>query len=633
MSIPRKLVPGDTLDFSARTHNDAVDTVGDLRTRQQTMQQGDLPDNLLIRGNLVKGMNSTGAGVPWYGVVRLTTPRAYHGGAVDEANFQNRVYLNAQLSEGELDETIGIAQHTVPGLPGPEYAIGDFLIDGVTQCRIKYSKEEEEEIGWATGESEAVDYLVPNINGQVEILWHEPMTWGSAAAQTVWALVRLTATFDEKPTFVHFELKYDLTYDSLTGTDAYILTWDEENGQWDTPEEEDDVIKVIDPNVDDDTPLRGCAGESELEVLDRGVRGVAEFKNGIYEIVQLFHKARFIEFYLDEALAITDEHKTAIIMVRGAKRMFWDGIDPDPAGDGFEVYNALLDDGGEYLFEGEKGDKGYAVYDEHDDKYWIVLMKQEDRDHWAKAQSDWDENGAACAKVEVKPCDADGTVEDDPVPSSFDVFLPRNRTKIKGDDYDPDVYTLDIILWRYTEDGTRVCASTYLRSKIGDLRWQDDTARIQTGWQLCNGAAATVNALDSPEAKDIRGRALIMYDDDDTAGDASENAVAKSLGFRWHGADGPDEADNNHPDHERMSVGAPDQLSGVGYANTPSIDSNGDTTTIGWGEYLESEADVGKPDAFKHLGPFNENEEDPAVGQDTDNRAPRYTAALIRRYK
>ena len=630
MSIPRKIFPGGRPDRSSRTRDDMVDAIDAVRAEQDAERLGNDQFVPAALGTMAHGMNFTGSDIPQYGVVRFGVPRAYHGGSIDEDNFKNTIYLNTQLSEGKLDEIIGIAQIPVRYAQGPSYAVGRFLIDGVTQCKIKYSKEEEDGIGWATGEDGEVGFLVPDVNGQVEILWHEPMTWGSAAAQTVWALVRLTSGTDAED-FVHFELKYDLAYDTLAGTDAYVLTWDAENNQWDTPEVEDDVIKVVDFNVDDDKPLRGCAGKANLAVLARGTRGIAKAKQSddgtVYEIVQLFHKARFIEFYLNEAMAVTDANKTAIVMVRGAKRMFWDGIDPDPAGSGFEVYNALLD-AGVYLYSGESGDSGYAVYDEHDDKYWIVLMKQEDRDHWAKADSDWNENGAACAKVSVKPCDADGTVEDDPVPDSFDVFLPRNRTKIKANDYDPDIYADDIILWRYTEDGTKVCASTYLTSKIGDFRWQDAATRIQTGWKPCDDDGGA-------DAPNVRGRALVMFDADDALGDGSETTVGQSVGEYKHG-----DTDNSHAKHGKDSVAdciAEHTAADVAQAIADHAD-HGKTGSYGGENQVLCEPPAAPQHSVHAAGakPLSHVSKAIAVDLDhdaTDNRGPRYTAVLVRRYK
>jgi len=171
---------------------------------------------------------------------------------------------------------------------------------------------------------------------------------------------------------VHFELKTDLDYDAgATGASAYLLTWDADNNTWDTPEDEDTVITVFDPDVDDGHPLRGLAGKADLSVLSRGVRGIAKrAANGNYEITQLFHKAKHIEFTLGAAALTTADASSAGATVDN----FFDGINPDPGNDKITVYNKLAS-GAVYIFEGDSGDKGVAVYDDQEDKYRIIQME------------------------------------------------------------------------------------------------------------------------------------------------------------------------------------------------------------------------------------------------------------------
>ena len=102
---------------------------------------------------------------------------------------------------------------------------------------------------------------------------------------------------------------------------------------------------------------------------------------------------------------------------------------------------------------------------------------------------------------------------------------------------------------------------------------------------------------------DLSARFIMQVDD---GGLADEDAPKDTGGFRWHGADGPGEADNNHPDHVWDTQQADDNL-----------------------DFIVTEIMVSDdwPDAeehAEHLGPFN-------ALKDTDNR-PRYyvSAARIR---
>lgn len=221
---------------------------------------------------------------------------------------------------------------------------------------------------------------------------------------------------------------------------------------------------------------------------------------------------------------------------------------------------------------------------------------------WAVAQSDWNENGAATPRVIVKACDSDGS---NPRGPNFFVYLPRKRAASIG--YDPDVYAADLIRWDWDHDrnrdpkSLRVCITPYLSSKIGDIRSQAENTRIQTGWLECIYA----NRL---TVRNIGHRVAMGRETENP--EANEDAAGETGGFRWHGADGPGEADNNHPDHSIESLQGDDNLDA-------SI-----------GEFLHGENEP-DPTILKHLGPFNID----SVGQDTDNRMPFMVVIKIQRYK
>jgi len=83
-----------------------------------------------------------------------------------------------------------------------------------------------------------------------------------------------------------------------------------------------------------------------------------------YWIIGGEHIARVIDFELDEALATTDANKTASVDA------YYDGGDP---GSTVEVYNRAASTN--YIFEGDSGDKGIALWDDVRGNYRIVQME------------------------------------------------------------------------------------------------------------------------------------------------------------------------------------------------------------------------------------------------------------------
>jgi len=212
--IPKQL-PGEQVDKSSRTLGETSEAVEQFQAEQFTMEWGDRSSPTTNKGNLVYAMNMTGAGIPWYGVIQLTNvndntlpPRAYQG-TLDEINFKRRVYLSAVLPQGEIEgpernELIGIAQLPVPNI-GDSYhnAVGRFLVQGVTQCKVHYASEEELRMEYAMAAVDdedvgIVEYLVPATRGPARILWNAEVDTEAAAfdsdGQTVWCLVELTHT-------------------------------------------------------------------------------------------------------------------------------------------------------------------------------------------------------------------------------------------------------------------------------------------------------------------------------------------------------------------------------------------------------------------------------------------------------
>ena len=98
-----------------------------------------------------------------------------------------------------------------------------------------------------------------------------------------------------------------------------------------------------------------------------GARGYAQWywDRRIWEIVQLEHQARWIEFYLTAALATTDASKGCDNVT------YHDGYQPNTAVT--TIYNKSASS--DYIFEGDDNDRGMAKYDPADDKYTIVQFE------------------------------------------------------------------------------------------------------------------------------------------------------------------------------------------------------------------------------------------------------------------
>lgn len=102
---------------------------------------------------------------------------------------------------------------------------------------------------------------------------------------------------------------------------------------------------------------------------DTEVRAIFEPEAKRWELLG-FHtaKALWIRFQLSATLATTDASKGATV------DMYANGPDPDPDAAGITVYNMPVN-GGNYVFEGDSSDYGYAEYRNEDDKYYIKQME------------------------------------------------------------------------------------------------------------------------------------------------------------------------------------------------------------------------------------------------------------------
>jgi len=217
--IPRKVLPGETPDFSARTHGAFVDAVEAHRVQQMEQTLGQGRSHPYTRGIVVQVLNQSGKVVPWYGVLELGDPRVMNGSQLDEVGFKQRVYLNGALPSADWEShTYGITQH-----PINEDCVGEMLVEGIVQVKVYIADTESLEYHYAIPIEGNVDKLEASPTGLFEILWSE-----KKVGDDNWAIIRFPVQIPNR----HFELKEALV---LGGSaTVLLLAWDgdsyEQNG-------------------------------------------------------------------------------------------------------------------------------------------------------------------------------------------------------------------------------------------------------------------------------------------------------------------------------------------------------------------------------------------------------------------
>jgi hypothetical protein len=195
---------------------------------------------------------------------------------------------------------------------------------------------------------------------------------------------------------------------------------------------------------------------------------------------------------------------------------------------------------------------------------------------YAKAQSDWEENGtypSGAPRVSCKLYDYRTTGEGE-YGDAFWVYLPRDRHGAPSQNHgaDPAVYAGDFIQWEYHSSGVPVCVSEYLHmQKIKDIRIQGANNIIPTGWYECDGSsqtgnAGTFNLVDFATTQQPVGGSAKQV-----AAIPRHKSTAEAVGSR-----------NNV--HLADAFG---ETGGVVLVPTPgsALDTGGDTMTIGMGAY------------------------------------------------
>jgi len=232
--IPRRLIPGEQFDQSARSQGNFTDAVKALRAKQMELTRGDVHTHVYTEAVKVTVDNTSGENVPWYGVLELGDPKQWDGGVMNEGQcnaFQQQVYLlGSKPGSSWLGKTYGIAQEPINA-----DCVGEMLIMGLTQVKVYYPDEDSLNYHYAIPIENDVKKLQATPAGPIVIYWSEKVVGES------WALVSVATIVS---IHVHFEL-----YDALTPGEmalAYPRWYDVETNQYVTDVDDDKSFYVSD---------------------------------------------------------------------------------------------------------------------------------------------------------------------------------------------------------------------------------------------------------------------------------------------------------------------------------------------------------------------------------------------------
>ena len=178
--------------------------------------------------------------------------------------------------------------------------------------------------------------------------------------------------------------------------------------------------------------------------------------------------------------------------------------------------------------------------------------------------------------VDATPCDYRGNLL-----AQDDVTLTTERKPT----HDTAMFPGSIVRYKILPDGTKIIVSDIWDDPIGTVKWESvDPANVRQGWRLCNGANG---------APDLSGRFIMSIDNADKAGDGSESTMGNELDGEFPAA--PYLGRQLHAPTAGCvdGIGTPPPAAnykawGSLPANTPAVDSAGDTNDLGWAEVLTS---------------------------------------------
>jgi len=273
----------------------------------------------------------------------------------------------------------------------------------------------------------------------------------------------------------------------------------------------------------------------------------------------------------------------------------------------------------------EVGAKLKAYFDRND-YVWRPVSAPDCR-HFAVVQTGWTNTKAAAGvgsrvseTVSVKTCNYDDATTG--TGDAFDVKTkpqPNKDTALfhSGNAKEGEAGA-SIVEWAFAPNGDKVIVSDIWDLPIGRVLWEGvDTANIRDGWHLCDGNNGT---------PDLSGMFIMCIDNtglgdenEDEIGDGTEKSE-NTAGFRWHGGGNIPAvaADNDHDNHEFMTVAGIDSLEGREHpAVVSGACSIGGVMDFDHGEFLGSGEAIGDLDKYEHTK--------------TDNRPRYYVMAAIMR--
>lgn len=260
--IPRKSVPGEPFDQSARSQGDFADAVEALRGEQMKGAREDIHTHTFIEGTKVAVENISGMNVPWYGVLELGNPKQWSGGILSEGEadaFQQQVYVKGVAPGDDWREHVyGIAQE-----PINKDCVGDMLVVGITQAKVYIKSQAALQFECAKPIEDDVEKLEATTEGPFKILWSErkfeitakmveedeDLSEEDIHSGVNWALIQLTDK--SEPELFHIDIQGE---------------YDEDTREWWFRGHR---VTLCECYVDEDGHYRGLAGKQAADLVDR----------------------------------------------------------------------------------------------------------------------------------------------------------------------------------------------------------------------------------------------------------------------------------------------------------------------------------------------------------------------------
>ncbi len=146
-----------------------------------------------------------------------------------------------------------------------------------------------------------------------------------------------------------------------------------------------------------------------------------------------------------------------------------------------------------------------------------------------KAQHNWESN-TSDPRVSVKTCDRDG---DNETGEAYYVYLPKTGAG------DVNVLEDDVIAYRVNGSGVKICVSSYMDGKFGDLKWTTIEPVANDGWVVHSASTGRfLKSIDDvgdigPSVAGNTGRSETGITKTDDDGDHNHRAGGTSFWNQW----------------------------------------------------------------------------------------------------